>query len=507
MNVCNRILLISALTVGGLSPAAAQAPSRDALDLVLRDVNIVAIDTVSILPHQTVMIRGGVIVRVSADSAGLEAVTPGAVVVNGSGKYLIPGLIEGHTHLRTEKMFRDRQRGRAPTPEVDLGPPHTLDQHLLMQFLRFGVTTVVDFGNTAADGGGLLELRDAIASGRLVGPRLIVGKRIDGSRGVLLGELPANAVPSSIDVPQTAEHARLAVQRAKALGFDFVKAYQHLDAETFPALLRTAREQRLPVAGHLPELGCARCLSREQAFEASPDVIAHLEELSRYATQTDFSADDLRYLTGLVRSSGASVVTTLVANRNIVHMYAHRQLPPLDPQDERLVDSLTLREWLGPDNRYLRERFRQQRGAELFPAAYDYQRALARHLWKAGVPLVVGTDAPIPGVAFGSSVIDEMIELNKIGLPPHQVLQAATRNALLFLGRDPLAGVIAPGARADLVLLEANPLEYIDNLRALSGVVAAGRWLPMERLRAASEAAVRHYRALDQKLGTKFDRH
>jgi hypothetical protein len=330
--------------------------------------------------------------------------------------------------------------------------------------------------------------------------------RIDGSRGIMLGEIPPASIPSSIDVPRTAEHARQAALRAKSLGYDFIKAYQHLDAETYGAMVRTAREQGMRIAGHLPELDCRKCLRREQVFEDPLDAIAHLEELSRYAVQTDFSAADLPYLAGLVRKSGSGVVTTLVANRNIVHMYAYRQLPPIDPQVERLVDSVTLRDWLGANNSYLREPFRRQRGAELFPAAYDYQRALARHLWKAGVPLVVGTDAPIPGVAFGASVPDEMIELNKIGMSPREVLQAATRNAFLRLGADPLAGTMAAGARADLLLLDANPLEYIGNVRSIAGVVAAGRWLPVDQLRAASEAAVRDYRLLDRKLGLTVDR-
>jgi cytosine/adenosine deaminase-related metal-dependent hydrolase len=508
MSTPKRILTAIAVAACRLASAAADESSHDAeagaFALVLRDVNIVAIDDGKIVPHQTVVIRGSNIVSVSPD--GARAFAAGAVVVNGSGKFLIPGLVEGHAHLPTEKMFQDRrQKQPGRTPDVDLDQLHAFDQHILMQFLRFGVTSVFNYGNSAPDGGGLLEIRNAIASGKLLGPRLIVGKRIDGSRGVMLEEIPATRVPSSIDAPQMAEHARLAVLRAKSLGYDFIKIYQHVDAETYFAVLRTAQEQGMRVAGHLPELNCARCMRREQAFEEPLDAIAHLEELSRYGMQTDFSAEDLHYLTGLVRASGASVVSTLVASRSIVHMYAYRQLPPLDPQDVRLVDSLTLRDWLGPNNRYLSEPFRRQQGAELFPAAYDYQRALARHLWKAGVRLVVGTDAPIPGVSYGSAVIDEMIELNKIGLRPHEVLQAGTRNALLSLGQGD-AGKISAGARADLVLLEANPLDYIGNLRAISGVIAAGRWLPIERLRADSEAAVRYFRSLDRKLGIKSDR-
>jgi cytosine/adenosine deaminase-related metal-dependent hydrolase len=327
-----------------------------------------------------------------------------------------------------------------------------------------------------------------------------VAKRIDGSRDVLLGQRPPSSVPSSIDAPQTPEHARLAVIRAKTDGYDFIKAYQHLDAATFRALMITAREQGIRVAGHLPEIDCRGCVSREQAFEHPLNAIAHLEELSRYALQTDLSAEDVPRLTSLVSDAGSSVVTTLTANRNIVYMYANRELPPLSPEDARHVDSVTLRDWLGPRNAYLGEPFRRQPGADKFPAAYDFQRSLARNLWKAGVPLIAGTDATMPGLNYGSSLIDEMIELNKIGLRPHEVLQAATRNALVCLAQDRQAGKIVPGARADLVLLEANPLEFIGNVRSVAGVVAAGRWLSSEELRSASEDSEAFYRSLDRRL-------
>jgi hypothetical protein len=498
MSIARQMSLALAFVVCRLSVAAAD-------ELIVRDVNIVAIDDGSVVPHQTVMIRDGRIIGVSHESAGRFAA--GARVVNGTGKYLIPGLVEGHAHVGTGKMFRDRRR-QDPThvPDVDLGPAHAFDQHILFQFLRSGVTCVFNYGSSTRDDGGLFEIRDAIASGKLIGPRLVVGKRIDGSRAALLGTMPGSGVPSSIEAPQTAEHARLAVESAKALGYDFIKAYQHLDADAYPALVRAAHDLDMRVAGHLPEIGCPTCLRREQAFQTPVDAIAHLEELSRYAMQTDLGAEDLSYLTGLVRGSGASVVTTLVANRNIVHMYAYRDRPTLDPRVERLVDSVTLWDWREPRNPYLGERFRNQPGAERFPSAYDYQRALARHLWKAGVPLIVGTDAPIPGVAYGASVVDEMIELSKIGLRPHEVLQAATRNALVFLGEGGHPGRIVPGARADLVLLDANPLEYIGNVRAISGVIASGRWLSIDSLRAAGEAAVRTYEALDRQLGLVSDR-
>lgn len=501
--------MFGAAVAAYLAVSTANAAGRgiEQNDLILRDVNIVDVQQGIILPHRMVTIRDGIIVDV-ADAQAPPALRANTVV-DAAGKFLIPGLVEGHAHISTERYVREQLRTgalRFRDQGFDLGAPHAFDRRMLFGFLQAGVTTVFTYGSSLPNSGDLLELRELIAAGKIVGPRLVVGEKVDGSRKVMLKELPPAAVPSSIDAPQTAEHGRMAVMRAKARGYDFIKAYQHLDRETYLAVVHTAHEQGMQVAGHLPQLQCERCFTREQAFDTPLNAIAHVEELSRYAMETDLGAEDLSYLTALVRGSGASVVTTLVGNRNIVHAYATRELPVLPHAENRRVDSIVMHEWLSPNNNYLSERFRNQKEAPLFPAAYDYQRMLARLLWKKGVSLIAGTDAPLPGTPYGDSLIEELIELNKIGLKPHEVLQTATCNAFKFLNATQNAGSIAKGKRADMVLLTANPLEYIGNVRSIDGVVLAGQWLPIARLRDEMEESVRYYKALDTQLGLHVNR-
>jgi hypothetical protein len=503
-------MIVAAIAASALGTVRAAGTADSAMELQIRNVSIVSAEEGTVLPNRTVTIRGGVIrgIVTATDSAAGSA-SGGVTVVDGTGKFLVPGLVDGHAHIASEQYLREKLKSgdvKFQDRNFDLGPPHTFDQRVLWQFLDAGVTTVFTFGSYLDNSRDLLELREQVAASKIVGPHLIVGDLVDGSRKVLMKQAPPEAIPSSIDSPQTPEHARLRVLRAKSEGYDFIKAYQHFDRPTWQALIRTAHEQGFVVAGHLPELECATCVKREEPFQLPMEAIAHLEELSRYGMKTDFSADDLIYLTALVKMSGSSVITTLVTSRNIVFMYANREQPPIPLTQRPYIDSVTMHKWLAPGYRYLTDGFRAQTEAPLFPAAYDFQRVLARHLWKAGVPLIIGTDTPDAVVPYGYSVIDEMIEVNKIGLAPREVLQAATANAFKFVRQADRAGAIRAGQRADLLLLGANPLDYVGNVRKLEGVVLGGQWLPIARIHAEMEKSAQYFARLDSQIGNQFKR-
>ncbi|WP_298826559.1 amidohydrolase family protein [uncultured Piscinibacter sp.] len=476
--------------------AGSASAAPDASVLVIRNVTVIDVDAAIARPHHTVVVRDGRIERVEPEKRG--AATPTGVVIDGTGKFLIPGLVDGHAHLATQRVIDGliaRGDFTLTSGRRRLGAAHSFDRRLLRAFLLNGVTTVVSFGTLTPGGGDELELRTLVDRNEIIGPRLLVGDLIDGADAD-----QDRGTASTIESPRTAEDGRRRVTRAKQQGYDFIKPYTFLNRETFNAVVRTAHELGLRAVGHLPELGCANCATPDDAFVARLDGIAHLEELGTYGLP-GLQLSAAIELANRVKAAGQAVVTTLVTSRNIVQMYASRCVPLPPPADLRYVDSFLLSRWLGPNNRYLRDEFRDQPNAALIPPAYDFQRVIARELWKRGVPLVVGTDATIPGVAYGSSVPDEMIELNKIGLPPGDVLKSATQTAFRLLGRPGETGTVAVGQRADLVLLRANPLDYVGNVRQIAGVVVNGRWYAIERLRRLADSDARYYTALDRQIG------
>jgi imidazolonepropionase-like amidohydrolase len=482
----------------------AETHETPALDptLVISDVSVIPVDTNEVLSHRAVVIRNGVVAAIVPTSSA--EIPADATVVDGTGKFLIPGLVDSHAHI-TPLDARISNGDRALVRLRDqAGPPYPYDSRVLRGFVAAGVTTVIHMG-----GGGdtVLRLRDLTAAGKIVGPRLIVGKLIDGPAEAVLPALNKTPPASSMAHPTTAADGRAAVLDAKTAGYDFIKAYQHLNRATYDAIVGTARSQGMPVWGHLPELGCPDCVDIGHPFEVPMDNIAHAEELGRYAMQSGFDPGQLFFLAGLVRKSGMALTPTLITSRTIAALYRDRELH-LPPQEVlRYVDPLTLRSWQPARVRYLSDSFRQQPDIDKYPAEIDFSRVLVRLLWRQGVVLTVGTDAPtVPGLTCGFSVWTEMRELRAIGLSPLEVLRAATVNAH-HLMRDPDgAGVVRVGSPADLLLLDGNPLEDISNVEHLRGVILKGRWLSAADIERAMDDNLSYYQRIDRLLGLHANR-
>jgi len=461
------------------APAAAGPGAETTARWVVRDVTVIPADTGEALPHRTVLIRDGRIVRIL--EAGAAPRPQDGQVVDGRGKYLVPGFVDAHLHLANEGAIR---ASKDPVlAGLPLGPDHRYDRRVLLTLLRAGVTGAANLGGGAASDEHLLRLRDQIAAGRMPGPTLYVGKRINGPRAAVAAKPEGAAPASSVDAPTTAADGIAAVRRARERGYDFIKPYQFLNRQTYRAVVEEARRQRLITTGHLPELGCADCADRAFAFAHPLDNIAHSEELARYArVGSGLAPADVDALAQAVAASGASVTPTLITLKTIVAMYVQREVPAVPGDWAQRVDPVTRREWVPPANRYLSQAFRAQDGADAFSAGYDFARVLTRALWKRGVPLTVGTDAALPGLAFGVSVRQEMIELREIGLSPVEVLRAASINAHRLFDPAGGRGAVREGERADLVLLDADPLADIHNVAKIAGVFVRGQWWPIARI-------------------------
>jgi len=480
------------------------APVSAATDseLVINDVTVIPMDKESGDEHQVVTIHDGLIVGIAKQSAN----PPGSntVVIDGRGKFLIPGLVDAHAHILPLRARLKAGDSRYNRLKSEIQPSHPYDSRMLFPYLREGVTTVFHLGGGGSD---VLELRDLIQSGVILGPRIVVGKKIDGPPEAVVTALHEAPPPSSVEHPETAADGREAVESAIAGHYDFIKLYQHLNQETYDAIQTAAHDAHLVTVGHLPELGCSNCASPEHPFLVPLNDIAHAEELGRYAMQNDLDPSELSVLTDRVLRAHSMLTPTLVTSRSILYMYVHRHLPPLPEEVLLTVDPITLDDWQPENTRYLTEDFRKQPGLDRYPAGFDFDRVLTRKLFRSGTPLLIGADAPtVPGLAYGYSVHQEMLEINSLGLTPYQVLRAAMVTPHELMHDSDRVGLVKVGQRADLVLLNANPLDDIRNARDIAGVIVGGRWLSARRLREQTEENIAYFAGLERKAGLVADR-
>jgi hypothetical protein len=372
------------LALGASAPTAAAAPqaapvaARPPGAWVIVDVTVIPADTDEALAHRTVVVRDGKIERILPP--GAKAKVKDATVVDGRGKYLVPGFVDAHVHIATEGAIRDSKD--AAVAGLDLGPDHRYERQILLRFLKAGVTGAANLGGSARSDEALLRLRGEIDAGRIEGPKLYVGKRINGSRAAVALEPTQPAPPSTPESPSTAADGIAAVRRARERGYDFIKPYQFLNRETYQAIVEESARQGFITTGHLPELGCASCADRPFVFAHPMTNIAHSEELARFARiEHDLSPKDIEALAQSVAANGMSVTPTLIALETIVDMYVHRQVPAVPGDWAASVDPVTRLDWVAPANRYLSQAFRDQVGADTFSAGYDFARVLTRELW------------------------------------------------------------------------------------------------------------------------------
>ncbi len=420
-----------------------------------------------VLRGQTVVVRNGVVVDVGP--SGAVEVPLGARRIEGDGRYLLPALTDFHVHLRS-------------TDE-------------LHSYLAHGVTTVVHVSGGMRGAPELLRYRDEIARGERLGPTLYTtGPILDGSPPVFGG------VSTVVSTP---EEARLAVAEQHRAGYDFVKVYNNLTSIVLAAAVEAAHERGMAVLGHIPrQEGRAEALQR--ALSAGQDMIAHGEEyfFTYFYADVDSLLDrgEIPYpdegripvAVRMTREAGAAVVPNL----SFVAM-TRRQLDDLDgvlvdPEARYLQPGVrAMWEADNPTRRTDLERFDRRERAK-----YPFLQRLTKALSDAGVPLLLGTDASAPGMYPGASAHVDLRELVAAGLTPYEALAAGTRNAGAFIEEhveeaEPF-GVLAPGQRADLLLVRENPLEDVASASAVEGVMVRGRWFSTAELERLREEGASH---------------
>jgi imidazolonepropionase-like amidohydrolase len=405
---------------------AAQGGPVSEKPIVFVNVNVIPMDTERVLQNQTVIVEDHRI-RVLGPSSEV-AVPKRALRIAGEGKYLMPGLIDSYAHVD----------GIVSLP----------------LFLANGVTTV---RNTAGGHPMHLAIRDRVERGELVGPMILTtGGDITGS--------PPNW--DSMEPVTTPEQAARVVAEEKRLGFDGIMIYSKISPDVHKAVIESANKLGLPVTGHAP-----LSIKFAESVKSGQKSFENLIGFVRLATgELGFPIETAENYARMMRDAGVVCIPTLTVHR----VRSGREL--LRPEQ---------RQYVAPSARIPLDPAHEHRLGPQRNYRYEGAPALVSILHKTGVRVLLGTDAGYPGVAAGFSVhgpFGELQNLVEAGFKPFEALAAGTRQAAEFLGRAEQIGTVSAGKRADLVLLDANPLKDVTNASRIAGVVARGRWMPKSEL-------------------------
>lgn len=426
--------ILAAALLAVANAAAAQAPAPATL---IRNVNVVTLDERGTLAGASLLIENGKIARILKRG---EPLPSAAATIDGTGKYVIPGLVDAHIHIDRPESLAD--------------------------YLRYGVTTVFSLGTRDEHRAELNALMAAQKAGKVAGATLYAtGPSVGNHRRI----------------EQVAE-VRPFLDELQRDGLGFVKVYNAIPGDVFHALADGAHARGVGVFGHIP-----RTFPAEQSL-AKIDVVAHMEEFFfalNHATVTDsalaklspeWEPDTARaeaLLDGLAARGGA-VIPNLVASAVFRNWWLDEDLW-LGLPDAARLDAETRQGWRDHNHarrdqvekRMLREEIKQ-----------PLIRKLTYLAQKKGVRVLAGSDAPIPGIYPGRSLHQELRLLVAAGLTIEEALRAATLNAgqvaRLHVDRATCFGAIETGCEADLVLLDADPLDDIRNIGRIDAVIADG---------------------------------
>ena len=418
-------------------------------------VNVIPMDKERVLMNQTVIVRDGIIFEIGSK----VKIPKDALKIDGMGKYLIPGLVDMHAHLLSDEAL-----------------PDSLAPDELKIMLANGVTTIRLMIGTPEH----LILRQRSANQEIIAPTIYAASPQFSGRS--FGDIFNGYVVTN------EEQARDAVRKAKADGYDFIKLTFFISRVVYDAVIDEAAKQNIRVIGHVDrQVGLMRAFEAKQQiehldgyFEAmippnsdlkgstsgvfvwqpkaweSLDVLdaSRIPELARKTVAANpFACPTLTFLKS---SFGTGSTDAEVQSRAGYRFYPPKIREELAAPRHRF--------WENPPTAERRAKY------------VDYRNRLTKAIYDAGGKILAGSDSPDWLRLYGFTLHTEMKNLTAAGLSNYAALEAATRNPALFFGTIDKTGTIEKGKKADLVLLDANPLENISNTERRSGVILKGKY-------------------------------
>ncbi len=398
------------------------------------NVNVIPMDRERVVESQTVIVRNGRIAEIGP--ASKVKAPDGATRVDGAGKYLMPGLAEMHGHI--------------PPPNA----PKTYTESVLFLYAANGITTVRGMLGAPNQ----LELRDRANRGDIVSPTLyLAGPSFNGN---------------SVNSP---EQAVSMVRSQKQEGWDLLKVHPGLTRDEYDAMAKTAKDVGIRFAGHVPaEVGLIH------ALEMGQETIDHVDGYIEYLNGDAGPLDEAK-LADIVRrtkTAGAWIVPTMVLWETLI---GYTDLNTLAAMPElKYAPPQQVEQWKTAHQNRLNQPNFDRKKAELI--ATNRMRIL-KSLHEGGVRILLGTDAPQQFSVPGFSIHREMAFMAKCGFTPYQIIQSGTKNVGDYFKSKDDFGTVEVGKRADLILVQGNPLKDVANIAKSAGVMVRGQWMPEAEIR------------------------
>lgn len=400
------------------------------------NVTVLPMTGEELLENQTVVVEADRIVAVT--SAGDISLDEGTEIVDGSGKYLIPGLAEMHGHV-------------PPTDPPADAPSYYTDEyveHTLFLYVAAGITTVRGMLGWPNQ----LQLKEKVNSGVMIGPNLyLAGPSFNGN---------------SINSPEQAVEK---VKQQQKEGWDLLKIHPGLTRAEYDAMAQTANEVGIRFGGHVPE-----DVGIEHAIEMGQETMDHIDGYYRWLQQFEESEWESRMqsIVSKTKEAGVWIVPTQALWETIIGAADYDAMKQYE--ELKYIPPAVRENYNNYISSNIEDNSEEERQQALKQA--EWRRKLLQEMNEQGVRILMGTDAPQLFSVPGFSIHRELPHMEAAGMSPYEIIESGTVNVGAYFGNEDNFGTVAEGQRADLLLLNENPLEDIVHLQNHAGVMVQGKW-------------------------------